>query len=346
MDSLWGVLSTWLRECVSLTKVRVYPPSISFYENFQAEHYTRDSHVEITPKLTELSDAEGFDPTFSSPSDLFGGTFYNGITTWLASILNPSMQSSNIQQKYNAKNGHFIYRDAFVMGSPDLTMYNSAIGSLYSSLAWCSSMNMPYTTYYSSAIDRSGWTGSLGLEELMLVPYQTISGSINDVGAIPFVTPFSGMGSTIARTGWTEGASESNSAVIAALRAMSITAENRAMFNAMTVGHIPAMPMVEFASGSWTAAQSYSYRTPQHSGAFKLDMIFPYVGAERGLACTRYQQNQELLVQQTLDAAFVAGNTQSAAAFKVWRPIRCCKRKGNHIVTIHYGSKIGYPLGI
>lgn len=311
---------------------------VNFYENFVVEHYSRDTHVEVSKRLPKLDKFQlTVEPDENAPTDSYVGAMINNTTTALWKPLNYDdsglssngvvdaleMGSSEMTDDY--KEGHsYTYSDAMVMGNPELTMFNSTVGNVFGTVGWCSSPNTPYFVYFHSAMDQFSWRWLATTETVMLGLYAAQSLSWNGLG--------SGFGSTMPRSGYVVNPSRFKSSVVTALRATSVAAENRAQFSGLLGAHM-FFPMNEYATSSWTRSE---YRTPHNAEFFKLDMIYPFEG-ER---CTRYKNlsfNDEL----TLDKQFNEGNKAQSAAFKVYRPFRCCKRKGNHIATVITGSSIG-----
>lgn len=317
---------------------RVTMFGINFYENFVVEHYSRDTHVEVTKKLPQvdklsLSTKVSEDaPTGigvgglvnNTATSLWKGLNYNGSGLSSNGVVDAlEMGSSEMTTDYN--NGHsYTYSDAMVMGNPELTMFNSTVGSIYGTVGWCDSSNTPYFLYFHSAMDQFSWRWLATTETVLLGLYSAQDLSWNGVG--------SGFGSVMPRSGYVVNNSRFKSSVISALRAVSVAGDNRGQFSGIAGAHL-YFPMNEFANNTWTRNE---YRTPQNAGFFKLEMIYPFEGKK----CTRYK-NLSYQDELDLEKKFNTQNKAQSAAFKVYRPFRCCKRKGNHIATVVSGSKLG-----
>lgn len=311
---------------------------IIFYENFVVEHYTRDTHVEITKRLPMadgITDAIKADENAST--DVTVGAMVNNATTSLWKRLNYDgsglssngvvdalkMGSSELTDEYSE--GHnYTYSDAMVMGNPELTMFNSTVGSVFGTVGWCDSKNTPYFMYFHSAMDQFSWRWLATTESVLLGLYSGQDFAWNGIG--------SSFGSTMPRSGYVVSPSRFKSSVVTALRATSIVAENRPQYSGIAGAHL-YFPMNEFASNSWTKPQ---YKTPQNTGFFKMEMVYPF----KGKKCTRYK-NLSFDDELNLDKQFNKGNKAQSAAFKIYRPIRCCKRKAKYITTVIAGSTIG-----
>jgi hypothetical protein len=295
---------------------RISWTGIKFYTYIQVEHYSRDTHIETTARLPEVSDDV-------MPTDEWVGNTMSGLTTEIGQLFDSTLQMTDNIPYF--EDGSYTYHDAFVMGNPELYLFNSVVGSVYSAVGWCESQNTEYTYYFSSAIDQWSWRMLASSEFFLTGAYAVSAGGWNTLG--------SNYGSTFPRMGYVEGPDEHKGSVVAALRAMSISAENRTAYTGLVGAHVYS-GMEEFADDTWTKS---SYETPHRAEKFKLSMIYPYEGE----SCTRYS-DVDLSEDMTLSKDFNTDNKYKSAAFKGYRPFRCCEKKGTYLYTLHTGSSIGY----
>ncbi|MGR5448569.1 hypothetical protein ACP3V3_02050 [Vibrio sp. PNB22_3_1] len=321
----------WIGICFSWRMTWTGP---RFYTNQIVENYSRDTHIEV--RSSQISEenlnkivlpvpGEVLDER--SPTDyMVGGipTQITGMTGTLGAGLSNWSNFSENDIRYRgvdsgniSRDGHdYLFREALVMGNPESAFYDLVVGHVFNAIGWCRSRNFPSVPYYSSVTDFLSWRYMPTTETLFAAPYYAQHG-LADIG--------DSFASIMPRTARVYTSSPFKAAVVTAARGMHIAASNESLYSGAAGLHVVA-PMSSYASGSWT---SNFYKTKQDHAAFKLEMIYPFQGEK----CTRYKEESSFLSDER-DLRFQEGNDYHSAAFKGYRPLRCCRRQGNHIADI------------
>lgn len=319
-------------------------PKFTF--SLAVEHYVRDLHVEVVPQaptegIFEVPSNTVLPSSNSVAEDLILVYPY----TWKlartigSSVLTdglPSILEDAEGQTVNTDNQQYLYSDVQVSGNIERHFFDDIAGEFLAYFGYCHSPTIPGAVYYNSTLDQFSWRWLATTETVLTAIYQLKYMEWNDVGR--------SYGSTFPRTGYIESNDRFKTSIISAIRATNIAAENRSQFSGAAGLHIYT-PLPSFAKKSFTESK---YKTPQDAKSFKLDMIYPF----KGERCTDYGANDgvagSLSVSNQIEDGklfeqFTSSNPHNAAAFKLYRPFRCCKKRGSKVYSHVSPGSIGTP---
>lgn len=289
-----------------------------------AQNYVDDLQVEITSRIPANPSSNYFSPSDNAPTDSFSGAIIQNVASTVAKTFDslfsassgaPEMQFTENQEDKNNAQGS-LFREAMVVGNP----VESVVISPWELLpGYCSSSVTPYVTYYTSSLDLFSWRILATTDALLLSVYSIDYMSWNEVGK--------NMGSVFPRMGYTESKDEMDAAVTTAYRAISIVSDRRTQYKGEVGLHI-ATPTDEYASGSRSNQSDYKFRTKRDHKTQLLRMYFPTDSD----TCRNYRSASQLS-KQTLNTKFNSSNRAHSAAFKVYRPFVCCKKKHSYLFT-------------
>ncbi|EGR4213407.1 hypothetical protein DDN60_12760 [Vibrio cholerae] len=319
-------------------------PKFTF--GFAVEHFVRDVHVEVVPQAPTESILEQkqssvlpssnsiaedaimvYPYTWKISRQIGSGILLNGIDKILEDAEGQTVRS---------RNNKFLYSDVQVSGNIERHLFDSVANSTVGMFGYCSSPTLPGMVYFNSTLDQFSWRWLATSETILTAAWQLKYSAWNDIGR--------GYGSTFPRSGYMIHNNRFQSSVISAIRATNISAENRTMFSGAAGLHV-FNPLPQYAVRSFTEAD---YQTPQDAKSFKLSMIYP----TEGPMCTRYgsdegysalQSISTQLAEEQLLKEFTSGNPQNTAAFKLYRPFRCCPKNGRKVFSFVSPGKIGRP---
>lgn len=318
-----------------------------FTTSFAVEHFIRDLHVEVMPQASSETNPFQYQPKTKlvSSSSLASDAILMYPTGWkLARMLGDSLLmnklSSNLLEAEGqttlSRRNRYLYSDVHVAGNVERGMSDMIAKSWLSSFGYCDSGTMNGVVYFSSQLDQFSWRWLATTESILMGLYQALYLEWNDIGR--------SYGSTFPRTGYITHQHRFKTSVISAIRAVSIPSENRALFSGLAGLHI-YLPLNTYANSSY---RSNEYLTPQDAKSFKLTMIYPF----QGETCTRYGSDQSIFGSLTdtdifkddrLQKKFVKSNPNNTAAFKVYRPYRCCRINGSQVMSWTSPGPIGLP---
>jgi hypothetical protein len=320
-----------------------------FTHGFAVEHFVRDSHIEVIPNAPSIDPMEFVaNSVFPSSNSLLEDITLVYPYTWKISRWLGTASLGIIGQGFNAlieaapgqtthnSNHQYLYRDVQVSGNMEKVIHTSIASAFLSWAGYCNLPTIPGNVYFNSRLDLFSWRWMATSEVLLTGLYQAHHLAWMDIG--------NNYGSTMPRFGYIKTPSKFKASVVGAIRGASIAAENRMMYSGIAGLHI-FQPLPQYATGSFTGG---SYRTPQDAYSFKLDMVYPYEQNR----CTRYEGNVpgmfdpvEGQIDDMRGALFNNNNPNSSAIFKLYRPVRCCKKRGNKVYSLVFPSigDIGTP---
>lgn len=345
LPELFGCLEySIVGSCLSVRWTMFGP---KFTHGFAVEHFVRDSHVEVVSQAPSIEPFEFvagsvYPSSVGVLEDLLlvypytwkisrwsGSGLISMIGRGIDTILEnaPGQTSTSTDNKY-------LYRDVQVSGNMEMGMHTSIASAFLGWAGYCNLPTVPGNVYYNSTLDLFSWRWLATSEVILTGLYQAHHLAWNDIG--------NNFGSTMPRSGYQNTPNKFKAAVTAAVRGTSIAAENRWMYSGAAGLHI-YMPLPDFATSSFTGGQ---YKTPQDAQSFKLDMVYPY----QQKRCTRYEGNvpgvfdvSQAAVDDVRTAKFMNSNPHGSAIFKLYRPIRCCRKNGNKVYSIVSPGPIGKP---
>lgn len=329
--------------CLSV-RWTMFGPKFTF--NFAVEHFVRDLHIEVLPQastesITQVSGDTVLPSSSSVAEDLLllypyswklsrtlGSTL---LTNKISSVLEDTQGQTTI-----TKHNRYTYSDVQVSGNMERS-FADAIALMYVGwFGYCISPAISGATYYNSTLDQFSWRWLATTEAVLMGLYQAKYLDWNDIGR--------SYGSTFPRSGYITNTNRFKTSVVAAIRGASIVTENRSMYSGAAGLHIYA-PLSPYAVGSFTGSQ---YLTPQDAESFKLEMVYPF----QGDSCTRYGSEETSFGALTPDAMakddalfkkFTKRNPNNTAIFKLYRPYRCCGKRGSKVYSHVSPGSIGLP---
>ncbi|MCY9872974.1 hypothetical protein [Vibrio barjaei] len=336
----WSVRWTW------------YGPK--FATNIISENYTRDTHIEVRDSKVELRSISvasiiptmRVDHTASSGAKAPTGALVGGITTLALTTIEDGMLtpltemisfvggsganwaaggvSKSMTQTYDQKRSPYLTREVMVTGNIEGVMYDFVVGHVFNMFGWCRSPNLPAVPYYYSPMDWFSWKW-MPTSETFLSALYYVSNGLDDIG---------GFGSVMPRTGRIQTADNRHASIIAAARGFHITTGNKTALGvpmtALAGLHVAA-PMGHYSPGSWTSG---FYTIKKGFDNIKMEMIWP----QQENKCKNWSHDETGSVTSRANVDFMDENPYASAAFKGYRPFRCCRRWGNHIADITWMS--------
>lgn len=322
----------------------------SFTHGFAVEHYVRDVHVETVPFAPMESPLKSHSDSVlpSSNSIVEDNSMVYPLTWRVAKELGQQTMLGKVSKKLGAAEGQTIqngrqrytYTDAQVSGNIERHVFDTFAKNTIGMFGYCDSPTLPAAVYYNSTLDQFSWRWLATTETVLTALYQGKEMEWSDIGH--------SYGSTFPRLGYMNAKNRFQSSIVAAIRATNIAAENRSLFSGGAGLHI-FMPLPKYARNSFTGGK---YKTPQTANTFKFDMVYPYVGADKGQRCTRYGSEKNMLGKLSINTQqeddnylkqFNEGNGHNVAAMKLYRPFRCCKKRGSKVYSIVSPGSIGTP---
>lgn len=314
--------------------------------NFAVEHFVRDLHVEVIPQAPNETDPSKFTPgtTLPSSTEVASDEILMYPTGWkLAKSLGDKLLINSISnnilnaegQTVITRRNRFLYSDVHVAGNVEMDIHAAYAKTWLSSFGYCSSTVIQGLVYFSSQLDQFSWRWLATTETVLMGLYQGLYLEWNDVGR--------SYGSTYPRSGYITNTPRFKTAVTSVIRAVNIPTENRAWFSGLVGLHI-YFPISPYAQNSYRADE---YLTPQDAKSYRLEMIYPFKDS-----CTRYGADQSyfgnltsnnIFVDDKLVKKFAEKNGHNTAAFKVYRPFRCCEIRGQQVMSWTTPGPIGSP---
>ncbi|EKO3611941.1 TraU family protein [Vibrio metschnikovii] len=322
-----------------------------FTHRLAVEHFVRDVHVEVVPQAPSESWLSGSSSILPSANDAAQDAVMLYPITWRVSqdlgdeaIINTS--NLNVTKKLReasgqtirTQNNRYLYSDVQVSGNIERQLFDEIAKSTIGVFGYCDLPTVPGMVYYNSTLDQFSWRWMATSETVLTSLWMDKYREWNDIGR--------SYGSTFPRTGYQMSHNRFHTSVVSAIRGTSIAAENREQFSGAAGLHI-YQSLPQYARDSFTGGQ---YQTPQDAKSFKLSMIYP----TEGPSCTRYGSNDNMITSTSFSAQreedrllkeFTSGNARNVAAFKLYRPFRCCGRRGSRVwevINPNLGS-IGTP---
>jgi len=292
-----------------------------FGSNPVAENLVGDLQVEVTRRSP--SDSVGiFEVADNAPTDTLSGSIIQNTAAIFGRIMDslysagPDMQFQENQSAITNPSNPNQFLEAMVIGNPTLGLTTTLWASLP---GYCVSSASAYTPYFVSSLDAYSWRILATTDALLLAVYTADYGGWNQVGSL--------MGSVFPRMGYVENPEEFNASVTVAYRALSIVSDLRPTYSGAAGLHI-GTPTPAYAAGSLSNKSDMKYRTVRDHSSQLLRMTFP----EQGDTCTNYSGMSKVKTAQE-NAKFMESNKYASAAFKVYRPYVCCKKKHTYLYT-------------
>lgn len=345
LSSLWDCMDyNLVGVCISVRMTWLGP---KFTVGLGIEHYVRDVHVEVIPQLP-TEDFDEYDPDSALPSST--GAFSDLVMMyplwWKMSKATgnfaltdevPGPLKDLGGQTTRSDTSRFLYSDVQVSGNTEKAIFDVIAGNTIGTFGYCDAPTTPGVAYYNSALDQFSWRWLATSEMVLTALWQVKYLNWSDIGR--------SYGSTFPRSGYIVHNNRFKTSVVSAIRATNISAENRPMYSGLAGLHA-YIPLPQYASGSFTGSK---YQTPQDAKSFKLHMIYPYVSEDK---CTNYGANESWTLTKStskqredekLTKAFMEDNGHNSAAFKLYRPFRCCKKRGSSVLEAIDAGPIGKP---
>lgn len=312
-----------------------------FTHRLAVEHFVRDVHVEVVPQAPpESMFSASQSSILPSSNDAAQDLTMLYPVTWKVSknlgdkaIINtsniriPNLLREAEGQTIRSKNNRYLYSDVQVSGNIERRVFDEIAKATIGVFGYCESTTVPGMVYYNSTLDQFSWRWMATSETILTSLWMAKYREWNDIGR--------SYGSTFPRTGYQMSHNRFHTSVVSAIRGTSIAAENRSQFSGAAGLHI-YLPLPQYARSSFTGSR---YKTPQDAKSFKLSMIYP----THGESCTRYGSNDNMLTSTSFSAQreedqllkqYNTDNSRNAAAFKLYRPFRCCGKRGSKVWDI------------